>query len=89
MSRLPSLFISHGAPTFALEPGTAGPALTALGRSLPPPEAVLVVSPVLRPWLSRAARHRVEGLTVMSYSEIPDDQSVKVIETVEIRERVA
>jgi 4,5-DOPA dioxygenase extradiol len=45
MSRLPSLFISHGAPTFALEPGLAGPRLTALGRSLSRPEAVLVVSP--------------------------------------------
>lgn len=45
MSRLPSLFLSHGAPTFALEPGLAGPRLTALGRLLPRPEAVLVVSP--------------------------------------------
>lgn len=45
MSRLPSLFISHGAPTFALEPGLAGPRLTALGLALPRPEAVLVVSP--------------------------------------------
>lgn len=45
MARLPSLFVSHGAPTFALEPGQAGPALTALGRALPRPEAVLVVSP--------------------------------------------
>ena len=45
MSRLPSLFVSHGAPTFALEPGLAGPRLAALGRSLPRPEAVLVVSP--------------------------------------------
>lgn len=45
MRRLPTLFISHGAPTFALEPGLAGPRLTALGRSLPQPEAVLVVSP--------------------------------------------
>ena len=45
MSRLPSLFISHGAPTFALEPGLAGPRLTALGRQLPQPQAVLVVSP--------------------------------------------
>lgn len=45
MSRLPSLFVSHGAPTFALEPGIAGPKLTELGRSLPRPEAVLVVSP--------------------------------------------
>ena len=25
MSRLPSLFVSHGAPTFAIEPGLAGP----------------------------------------------------------------
>ena len=45
MSRLPSLFISHGAPSFALEPGIAGPRLTALGRALPRPAAVLVVSP--------------------------------------------
>ena len=45
MSRLPSLFVSHGAPTFALEPGLAGPRLTALGRALPRAQAVLVVSP--------------------------------------------
>jgi 4,5-DOPA dioxygenase extradiol len=42
---LPSVFVSHGAPTFAIEPGLAGPALTALGRALPRPQAVLVVSP--------------------------------------------
>ncbi|MGP9833889.1 dioxygenase family protein [Marinobacter sp. NSM] len=40
-----SLFVSHGAPTFALEPGLAGPALTRLGQQLPRPAAVLVVSP--------------------------------------------
>lgn len=40
-----SLFVSHGAPTFALEPGLAGPALTRLGQELPRPAAVLVVSP--------------------------------------------
>ena len=45
MNRLPSLFVSHGAPTFAIEPGIAGPRLTALGRALPRPRAVLVVSP--------------------------------------------
>ena len=45
MSRLPSLFISHGAPTFALEPGLAGGRLSALGRALARPQAVLVVSP--------------------------------------------
>ncbi len=45
MTHLPTLFVSHGAPTFALEPGSAGPALAALGRSLARPAAVLVVSP--------------------------------------------
>lgn len=45
MTRLPSLFVSHGAPTFAIEPGIAGPRLGALGRALPRPRAVLVVSP--------------------------------------------
>ncbi len=75
-----------------LEPGLAEGLFRALRSSTKNVEeagnnAVLVVSPVLRPWLSRAARHRVEGLTVLSYAEIPDDQSVKVIETVEIREK--
>ena len=45
MSRLPGLLVSHGAPTFALEPGLAGSRLGALGRDLPRPVAVLVVSP--------------------------------------------
>jgi 4,5-DOPA dioxygenase extradiol len=45
MPRLPSLFVSHGAPTFAIQPGLAGPKLTALGRVLTRPRAVLVVSP--------------------------------------------
>ena len=50
MKSLPTLFVSHGAPTFALEPGLAGANLTALGRQLPRPQAVLVVSPH---WMTR------------------------------------
>jgi len=50
MKRPPALFVSHGAPSFALEPGLAGPQLTALGRELPRPAAVLLVSPH---WMSR------------------------------------
>ena len=53
MPRLPTLFVSHGAPSFALEPGRAGPALTALGQQLPRPAAVLVVSPH---WMTREPR---------------------------------
>lgn len=45
MSLLPSLFISHGAPTFAIEPGLAGAQLRALGLALGKPRAVVVVSP--------------------------------------------
>lgn len=33
-SALPALFISHGAPLFAIEPGTTGPALTRFGAEL-------------------------------------------------------
>ena len=45
MSTMPSLFISHGAPTFAMEPGLAGAQLRALGLALGKPKAVVVVSP--------------------------------------------
>ncbi|MEY4693561.1 MAG: Flagellar biosynthesis protein FlhA [Pseudomonadota bacterium] len=49
--------------------------------------AVLVVSPTIRPWLSKAVRYRVNDLTLLSYSEIPDDQNVKVIHTVHAETR--
>jgi 4,5-DOPA dioxygenase extradiol len=45
MTRMPVLFVSHGAPTFATEPGRAGALLTALGKQLPTPRAVVVMSP--------------------------------------------
>ena len=51
--------------------------------------AVLVVSPLIRGWLSKAVRFRVSDLTVLSYSEIPDDQAVKVIHTVNATNRNA
>jgi len=42
--RAPALFMSHGAPMFALEPGLAGPALTGIGQSLRHTQAIIVVS---------------------------------------------
>jgi 4,5-DOPA dioxygenase extradiol len=53
MTRTPVLFVSHGAPTFAIEPGLLGPRLTATGQDLPRPKAVLVVSPH---WITRGLR---------------------------------
>ena len=42
---LPSLFISHGSPEFALLPGKLGAVLGELGKSLPKPRAVVLMSP--------------------------------------------
>jgi 4,5-DOPA dioxygenase extradiol len=44
MSSLPTLFLSHGAPTFAIDPGRAGEALTAAVARIPRPQAILAVS---------------------------------------------
>jgi 4,5-DOPA dioxygenase extradiol len=44
MTRAPAIFVSHGAPTLALEPGLLGPQLLALGAQLSNLAAVLVVS---------------------------------------------
>lgn len=45
MTLAPSLFVSHGSPMFALEPGVLGPALQRIGRALPALSAVVIVSP--------------------------------------------
>jgi 4,5-DOPA dioxygenase extradiol len=46
----PLLFVSHGAPLFAIEPGLAGKHLTELGRELPRPDAIVILSPH---WMTR------------------------------------
>ena len=44
--------------------------------------AVLLTAPQLREMLSRFVRHSIPGLTVLSYSEIPDDKQLKIVATV-------
>ncbi|HEX3398261.1 MAG TPA: class III extradiol ring-cleavage dioxygenase [Steroidobacteraceae bacterium] len=44
MTTAPALFVSHGAPTFALDPGLLGPKLTRIGEGLQDLAAVAVVS---------------------------------------------
>jgi flagellar biosynthesis protein FlhA len=80
---------NQGNQEVILEPGLAEGLFKSLRESTQVVEdqgkpAVLVVSPPIRSWLSRAAKHRISELTVLSYSEIPDDQSVKVIQTIEL-----
>ena len=43
--KLPTLFIPHGAPTFALRPGAAGAAMARIAADLPRPRAIVMVSP--------------------------------------------
>ena len=51
MTALPSLFVSHGSPMFALEPGSTGPALRAWADQLPVPlRGIVVMSPH---WMAR------------------------------------
>jgi len=54
----PSLFISHGSPMLALQPGASGPALARLACELKRPDAIVVVS----------AHWESEALRVMSSS---------------------
>jgi 4,5-DOPA dioxygenase extradiol len=44
MNRFPTLFLSHGSPMHALDPGGAGKAWHAIAESLPKPRAILMVS---------------------------------------------
>ncbi len=59
---LPSLFVSHGSPMLAVEPGKTGPLLRSIGSRLPTPKAILVVSPhweTQTPRVGNLARQRV------------------------------
>lgn len=72
MDRMPSLFVSHGSPTFAIDPGPAGPLLTQLGRELPRPSAVLVMSPH---WMTRGLRVATTEApeTIHDFGGFPDE----------------
>jgi len=56
-----TLFISHGAPTLAMEPGETGRMLSELGTSLPRPTSILVIS---AHWDTKAAQ--------VSFAEKPE-----------------
>ncbi len=86
--------LTNGAPgqQVVIEPGLAESLFAALreaGRTVEDMgnPAVLVVAPTIRPWLSKMVRHRIPEMTVLSYTEIPDDQAVKVIYTVEAQSK--
>ncbi|WP_296663205.1 class III extradiol ring-cleavage dioxygenase [Paraburkholderia sp.] len=58
-SRLPTVFLSHGAPTLPIDPSLPSGAFTALSADLPRPESILMLSAhwcTLRPVVSTATQ---------------------------------
>lgn len=75
MSTLPSIFVSHGSPMLAIDPGSTGPFFERLGRSVDArfgrPRAIVIVSPhtaARRPVLLPSASHHA----VHDFSGFPD-----------------
>ena len=78
---------SHQSKTLTLDPELAESLFRSMREQAHQIEdqgkpAILVVSPAIRPWLANLARPRIPDLTVLSYTEIPEDQAVTVIATV-------
>lgn len=70
---LPVLFVSHGAPMFAVEPGQAGVQLTELGRELSQPRAIVVISPH---WMTRgevSVTASTHPKTIHDFGGFPDE----------------
>jgi len=67
-----------------IEPGLAERMHQSLAESARRQEAggkapILLVTPVIRPWLARLVRHSIAGLYVLAYNEIPDNKQIKVV----------
>jgi flagellar biosynthesis protein FlhA len=76
----------------ALEPNLSESFFSAISESIKQleeneKEAVLVVSPIIRPWLAKLLRRASQEVRVLSYREVPDDQSIKIIQTIELEEK--
>jgi 4,5-DOPA dioxygenase extradiol len=74
-TRLPPLFVSHGSPMTAVEPGEAGAAWTALGREVGRPRAILIASahwetevPMLTGQAAPSTLHDFGGFPEVLYS---------------------
>lgn len=71
MTRLPTLFLSHGSPMHAVESGKAGEMWQALSSALPKPRALVIASAhweTVRPMLTGAAHPE----TIHDFGGFPD-----------------
>ena len=48
--------------------------------------AVIVVAPPIRPWLARMTKQRFSDVSVLAYTEIPEDQKIKVFARIGVSE---
>ncbi len=71
MKNYRSLFVSHGAPTYALEPGQSAAQLTALGERMHRPKAIALVSPH---WMTHGVKVSAVSApkTIYDFGGFPD-----------------
>jgi len=82
---LGSLSGGGGVAGAAVEPGLAdrlqqSVAEAARRQELSGEPAVLLVAPLLRPWLARFTRHVAQNLHVLAYNEVPDNRRVRLVQ---------
>ena len=69
----------------SLEPGLAERLLRSLADAVKAQEVraePVLVPPSLRSALAKLARHGIEGLSVLSYNEVPEDKRVRLVATI-------
>ena len=76
---------SGGVAGAAVEPGLAdrlqqSVADAARRQDMSGEPAVLLVPPLLRPWLARFTRHVAQNLHVLAYNEVPDNRRVRLVQ---------
>jgi len=76
---------SGGVAGAAVEPGLAdrlqqSVADAARRQEMSGEPAVLLVPPLLRPWLARFTRHVAQNLHVLAYNEVPDNRRVRLVQ---------
>src|SRR5690348_5706970 len=77
--------MSGGVAGAAVEPGLAdrlqqSVAEAARRQEMSGEPAVLLVAPLLRPWLARFTRHVAQNLHVLAYNEVPDNRRVRLVQ---------
>lgn len=72
MKRAPVMFIGHGSPMFALQPGRPGALLQVFGAHFHPVEAVLIISPH---WMTRGLEITAADAleTIHDFGGFPDE----------------